>query len=420
VHMRILYLTQYYPPEIGAGASRAYEMSMSLAGFGHSVTVLTEFPSYSSGAIPPKYRGKLFVVERVKGVTVVRVWTYPTDRASMLERLLNYVSFMLMSIVYGLRLGEFDLIYATTPTPFTGLSAFLISFVKRVKFVYEVRDLWPEYAVELGVLKNPLAVKVGMGIGQFCYSRARLLIPVTQGICSDLVQRGFGQKAVVVRNGVNTELFRRGSDLRERLGLEGKFVAVFAGVLGITGAVESLLESARILSGRGHDDICFLFVGGGIRKQRLVQKSKEYGLNNVVFLEPQPEDRLPFYLNSADVGIATLRDARFARGAIPTKMLTYMACELPVILGIQGEAEEIIRDAQAGIAVEPENPEQLSTAILKLYSDKQLATEMGKRGRAFVVERFSRKDQARVLERNLLEMLGQDRKMSQGRCEPPG
>jgi len=403
--MNILYITQYFPPEIGAGASRASEMSMNLSGFGHRVTVLTEFPSYPSGTIPPKYRGKLIAVEKVGRMTILRVWTYPTNRVSVVGRLLNYISFMFLSILFGLYLRELDLIYATTPTPFTGLAGYLLSCIKRARFVYELRDLWPEFAVELGVLRNPLAIKIGMRLGEFCYSKADLLVPVTQGIRNDLVRRGYGQKIVVVKNGVNTELFRAGRGLREELGLKDKFVAVFAGVLGITGGVESLMESARILSEQDFNDICFLFVGGGIRKDFMMQKSKEYALDNVIFVEPQPEHLLPLYINSADVGLATLRNSKFAHGAIPTKMLTYMACERPVVLGIQGEAEEIIRDAQAGIAVEPENPQQLASALLRLHNNRDLATEMGRRGREFVVRHFSRKDQAERLEKALLKLL---------------
>lgn len=402
--MRVLYITQYFPPEIGAGASRAYEMSMHLSQLGHRVTVLTEFPTYPSGVVPSDYRGKLVSVEKMEGVTVLRVWTYPTKRQKVVQRLINYVSFMCLSVFLGLHLRNVDLIYATTPTPFTGLSGYLLSRINRAKFVYEVRDLWPEFAVELGVLRNRLAIRMGMRLAEFCYSKADLIIPVTQGIQNDLARRGFGNKTTVVRNGVNTDLFRDGTGLREELGLKGKFVAIFAGVLGFAGGVERLIESAKILYEEGFKDIHFLFVGNGVEKDRLVRKAKKYALDNVIFVEPQAEQRLPLYINSADAGLATLRNCKFAHGAIPTKMLTYMACERPVVLGIHGEAEDIIENAQAGIAVEPEDPQQLANAILKLYGNRDLAREMGKRGRQFVVEHFSRKDQAKKLERALVRL----------------
>ncbi|TET80367.1 glycosyltransferase WbuB [candidate division TA06 bacterium] len=406
--MRILYVTQYFPPEIGAGASRAKEMVRYLSGGCHRVTVLTAFPNYLTGVVPPAYKNKLVVREWFGEAAVVRVWTSTYRHRSITWRLLNYVTFMLMATFIGLADDrKYDIVYASSPSPFVCLAGWMVAFWKAKRFVFEARDIWPKAAVMAGQLKNRYAVMLGQALENFCYARASLIVAVTKGLYDDLLERGFPKsKMCLIANGVNVNLYRpeRDTNMRRQIGYDGRdFVIVYAGVLGHIHAPSVILRAAQLLS--SNETIKFLLIGEGVKKNELMREVDAKGIKNVTFVPGLPEEKLSVYVASSDAGLATVRKGKFFEIFVPVKMFTYMACALPVVLAARGEAEGILNKARGGVVVDPEDPEELVDAILALRDNRDLAREMGKRGREFVVKHYSRKGQAKKLEASLLKLL---------------
>lgn len=404
--MKILYISQYFPPDIGAGASRAYEMVRYLSEKGHRITVLTQIPNYPTGKIPQHYRRKIYLNEKKGDIDVLRVWAYPTNHNYFLTRMLTYISFMTNAFIAGLTLKKRDIIYATSPTPLTSITAYLISRLKGGIFIFEVRDLWPEVAFLVGQLNNRFLRKMALWWESFTYHKAHRIVTVTQGMSRELKERGISNSKIsTIENGVNIDLFKpvQNNSLREKYGLDGKFVIVFSGIIGLISSVDTILETADIL--KSNENILFLFLGDGIKKKDLSLKIREQGLKNVVFKNPIPENELCGLLNCCNVGVEVLRKDRRWNWRIPVKIFNYMGCELPVILGGHGETERIFRESNGGILVNPENPSQLSDAILKLYSNSELCKQLGRNGRDYVVQHYSRRKKAEMLEKMLQYMV---------------
>ncbi len=409
--MRILYFTQYFPPEVGATQTRAFEMSRYLARQGHRVTVVTEVPNHPSGIIPPHYRGRLFERRREQGVDVLRLWVWTSPHKSFGSRMRFYLSYMAMAGLAGsLIKGRYDLVYATSPPLFVGAAGLAAHFARRIPLVFEVRDLWPESAVALGELHNKWAIVAAEKLESLLYRRARRVVAVTQGIERRLVERGVPpHKTALVPNGANTDLFRYTeagrAKVRAELGLEGKFVVLYAGIHGIAQGLETVLQAADLL--RGDPDLQFVFVGEGPRKGALLSMKSKLGLSNVRFVPEVPAEAMPAYLSAADCAVVPLRDEPLFRGALPSKMFEAWACRRPVLLAVAGEAADLLRDARGGLSMRPEDPEALAAAIRYLRTHPEEAAAMGHRGRDYVVRRYSRREQARKLEQ-LLEEVSQE------------
>jgi colanic acid biosynthesis glycosyl transferase WcaI len=401
--MRILFLTQYFPPEIGATQTRAFEMARGLVRAGHQVTVVTEVPNHPEGIIHPDYRRRLVYHEDFEGIEVYRLRVSASPRKTFRTRMGFYLSFMLHATLAGLLYarGRFDLLYATSPPLFVGGSALVISSLRRLPLVFEVRDLWPELAVQMGELTNPLAVRLASWLERACYRRAARIIVVTPGTQDHLIERGYpSSKLWLVPNGANTELYTPqpiNVELRRELGIEpDQFVVIFTGLHGLAHGLETVLESASIL--RNHRDIDFLLVGSGPRKEALMQRAEQLALPNVQFHAPVPDSELPGYIALADVGLDTRRKLSSSALTLPVKVFSYMACARPVLLSTEGEAVELLREADAGIAVPPESPQALAEAILRMQADPFGRLRFGRNGRAFVEARFSRQKLAAKLE----------------------
>lgn len=400
--MRILYLSQYFPPEVGATQTRAYEMAQGLIRAGHAVTMLTEVPNHPEGVIRPGYRGRLWVREELDGIEVLRVWVWTSPVKTLRTRLAFYLTFMVNATLAGLLLarGPYDLLYATSPPLFVGGAALALSFLRRIPMVFEVRDLWPESAVALGELKSPRSIRWATRLEERCYRQARRIVVVTEGIRRRLLERGLPEeKLALIPNGANTELFRpqpeAGRMIRERLGLGDAFLVLYAGILGIAQGLEAVLEAAHLL--RDRPEIRFLLVGDGPCKAELMRKKEELGLASVTFLDAQPREEMPAYFSAADVALVPLRRIDLFRSAVPSKMFDAWACGCPVLLGIDGEARAILERAQAGRYVEPENPGELASAVRELAAQRERCRELGANGRRFVEAHYSRQAQARAL-----------------------
>jgi glycosyltransferase involved in cell wall biosynthesis len=408
--MRVLYLSQYFPPEVGATQTRAYEMARNLVRLGHRVTVLAEVPNHPSGIIPPAYRGKLYEKAELDGIHVVRVWVKTGPEKTFVTRMLFYLTYMLNATLAGLLLapGRFDLIYASSPPLFVGGAALALSRLRRAPMVFEVRDLWPESAVQLGELGSARAVRLATQLEEACYRRARHIVVVTDGIRARLLQRGIApEKVSVVPNGANTDLYTPqplNLELRRSWGIgPERFVVLYAGLHGLAHGLETALLAAEEL--RDRSEILFLFIGDGPQKAALVEQAAQMGLPNVLFHDALPEVELPAAIAMADLGLDTRRRLGISQGTLPVKMFSYMACARPVLLSTEGESTELLRRAGAGVAVPPEDPAALAQAVLELQADAELRTEMGRRGRAYVEAHYSRQGFAHRLERLLQGLL---------------
>lgn len=405
--MRILYLSQYFPPEVGATQTRAYEMARYLVSAGHQVTMLTEVPNHPSGIIPPEYRGKAYERAPLDGIDVIRVWVKASSVKTFSTRMLFYTTYMINAALAGLVLarGHYDAIYATSPPLFVGGAALAISYLRRIPLLFEVRDLWPESAVALNEITSTRAAALAGKLEEMCYNRSRCVVVVTEGIRRRLEERGFGAKLALIPNGANTELFRpdpdEGAALRSELGLSGKFLVIYAGIHGMAQGLETVLEAARQL--QGEPDVHFLFVGEGPKKRDLLNQQDALGLANVTMLAEQPRGSMPAYMSAADVALVPLRRLDLFRGALPSKMFDAWACGCPVVLSIDGEARQVLEQADGGVFVEPENSRQMADVLLQLKANPERLRHLGQNGRRFVEQYYSRERLAARLEALLRE-----------------
>jgi len=408
--MRILYLSQYFPPEVGATQARAHDLAAGLVSAGHSVVVLCELPNHPSGIIPPTYRRKLLQRDTLDGIEVVRLWVRTSPTKTFASRMAFYISYMVMAVVAGVCVvrGRFDIVYATSPPLFVGAAGALLSFFRRTPLVLEVRDAWPEVAVRLGELRGRVPIALARWLERRCYRRARRVVTVTQGCRRYLLEQGLSAHDVVlVPNGANTVLFHpqpdAGAALRRALGLEGFFVAMYAGLHGIAQGLDSLLDAATRL--RGASRVKFLLVGEGPTKAKLVSRATREGLDNVLFHEEVPREKMAAYFSMADVSVAPLREAALFQGVLPLKVFEAWACACPTLVAGGGEIAQIVDRAGGGLCVAPECPEALAGALLALDRDDAARRRMGERGCRYVREHFDRASQVHALERTLREVL---------------
>lgn len=410
--MRILYLSQYFPPEVGATQTRAYEMARYMVTQGHHVTMLTEVPNHPKGIIPPEYQDKWYEQAVLDGIDVRRVWVKTSPQKNFYTRMAFYLSFMGMATLAGLfkAEGRYDLIYATSPPLFVGGAALALSYLRQLPLVFEVRDLWPELAVAMGELKNPLAITLAEWLEKACYRRAKKIVVVTRGYYERMQARGYPvDKLAVITNGTNADLFQfkpaAGQELRQKLGLSDKFIAIYAGLHGLAQKLDTVLEAATQLT--DHNDIHFLFVGEGPVKQEIVAQATQQGLPNVTFHPEVPRQQMPVFLSAANAALVPLYRSNLAAIALPSKMFDAWACQCPTLVSVDGEARQVLGEAGAGLFVEPENAQALAAAILKLKNDPVAAQEMGLKGRRFVTEHYSRQAQAQQLAQLLQSILAQ-------------
>ena len=325
----------------------------------------------------------------------------------------NYVSFCLSAAARGLGLPRPDVIIATSPQLLVGLAGWWLAFVRQIPFVFEVRDLWPESLIAVGVgredswLQRSLAKLAG-----FLYERADLVVVVTPAFRKYLIARWRvpAEKIAVVENGVEAGVFRPqpepvDSALRRELGAEGKFLVCYVGTMGMAHGLETLLDAAAQLC-EPRPDVLFLLIGEGAEKARIQSLAESRRLTNLRFLDQQPRERIPAFISASDVCLVLLKKTDVFKTVIPTKMLEFMSCARPVIVAVEGQARQIVEEANSGIAVEPENPCALVHAITRLLADQSLRCELGQNGRRYITERFSRAETAGKFAQILRDLAG--------------
>jgi glycosyltransferase involved in cell wall biosynthesis len=412
--VKILYVSQYFPPEMGAPAARAAELSKHWTRMGHEVTVLTGFPNHPTGVLPEDWRARfrrLRYTETVDGVRVVRTWLWPLPNRKAHERIRNYTSFCISAAISGLPLHKPDVLIATSPQLLCALAGWFLAWCKRVPFVFEVRDLWPESLAAVGAGAAGTFLHRALGaIAGFLYRRSDLIVVVSPAFREHLMRhwKVAPEKIAVVENGVETDIFHfddNAADLRKELQLEDRFLICYIGTMGNAHGLETLVAAADKLR-TALPAAMFLLIGEGAEKARIVELAAQRGLTNIRFLGQQPRDRIPAYISACDLCLVMLKKTELFKTVIPTKMLEYMACEKPVIVAVDGQARKIIEEAGAGIFVEPEDSRELSHAILRLSSEIERRKQMGKNGRQHILTNFSRERKAQAYIQVLEALIG--------------
>lgn len=390
--MHILFLSHYFPPEVNAPASRTFEHCRQWVRDGHRVTVVTCAPNHPRGTVYPGYRNAVFTREETDGITVVRVWTYVTANEGFLKRTLNYVSYMFAAILISPWLPKVDVVISTSPQFFNGLAGYVVSRIKRAPWALEIRDLWPESILAVGAITNRTIIRLLESLELFAYHHADHIITVTDAFQRFIQGKGIPpEKITIIKNGADLSLYRpiNGQNpLIASLGIQNKFVAAYFGTHGMAHHLETILYAAQRL--QKHPDILLLLAGDGAERQRLLSLKDELGLTNVMMLEQQPKDQMPWLWGLSSVSLILLKKSDLFKTVIPSKIFESMAMEKPVILGVEGESAEIIRAAHAGYCIEPENAEELATRLLELHKDHAHCRELGQNGRKHVLEHYDR------------------------------
>jgi colanic acid biosynthesis glycosyl transferase WcaI len=406
--VHILFITPYYPPEVTAPAIRIHETAMRLVKLRYQVTVLTTFPNFPSGVVPEEYRGHVTLQERQDGIRIIRVWSYITPNKGFLRRILAQLSFgCLAPFLGGRAVGWPDVIIVESPPLFNAIAGRLLARYKKCPFIFTVADLWPASAVQMGMLRNRILIRLAEWLEWTTYQRANLVWGITEGICKDITRRGLRpEKVFLLTNGVDTTKFRplACTETRAGLGWDNTFIAIYAGTHGLAHGLPTLLDAAERLVAQ--TDIRIVLVGDGAVKRDLVAEAQRRQLSNVYFMKSQPHERMPLLLTAADVCLIPLRKLPLFEGALPSKLYEAMACACPVILSIAGEAKRLAeQEAKAAIAVEPENADALASAILYLYQHPEQAEILGERGRAFVEKHFDRSQLVMKLASHITDLL---------------
>lgn len=399
--MRILFLSHYFPPEVNAPASRTYEHCKQWVKDGHEVTVVTCAPNHPRGIVYEGYRNALFQREDKDGIRIVRVWTYVTANEGFLKRTINYLSYMVSAIVVSPFLASCDVVVSTSPQFFNGLAGYVVSRLKRMPWVLEIRDLWPESIVAVGAITSRPIIRVLEWLERFAYRKASHLVVVTDAFKTHMVKLGIPiEKVTVIKNGADLSLYRRPAHgheaLAKELGLEDKFVASYFGTHGMAHHLETVLEAADRL--RGYPEIVFLLVGDGAERKRLLDLREAMTLSNVVMLEQQPKERMPEFWSLSNVSLVLLKKSDLFKTVLPSKIFESMAMEKPIILGVEGESADLVQASGGGVCIPPEDAVALAAQVLKLSRDPGLCQQLGANGRAYVLQHF---DRAKLAQRYL-------------------
>ncbi len=393
--MRILFLTDNFPPEVNAPATRTYEHCKEWVNQGADVTVITCFPNFPQGKVYDGYQNKRISRENVEGINVIRVWTYITANEGFIKRTLDYISFSFSAFFAGL-FQKTDLIIATSPQFFTALAGRTLAFWKRKPWIMEVRDLWPESIKTVGAMNDNIFIRYFEKEELWCYKSASKIVTVTDAFKENLVRKGVSpEKIHVVKNGANLDLYQpveKDEQLLKELGIKGKTILGYIGTHGMAHKLDFLADCARQLENTNYH---FLFLGNGAEKQKLVDKVKHEQIKNITLLDSVPKNKVVNYLSIIDIALINLRKSDLFKTVIPSKIFENAAMQIPILLGVDGEARSIVEQYEAGLFYEPENindfldkleiigtPEQYKKCqegglkLAKVFDRKKLAGEL--------------------------------------------
>ena len=403
--MHILFLSDNFPPEVNAPASRTHEHCRQWVRAGHRVTVITCAPNFPHGRVFDGYRNRLWQSETVDGIRVIRVWSYVTANEGFARRVLDYLSFMVSGAIAALFVRRVDVIVGTSPQFFTACAACLVGAVRRTPWVFELRDLWPESIKAVGAMKDSRTLHWLEKLELFLYRRAARSVSVTHSFRADLQRRGIdAAKIDVITNGVDIAQFTprpKDEALVRELGLQGKFVAGYVGTHGLAHSLETLLQAAdRLQREPGAERFAILLLGDGARKAELKSLAASMGLSNVVFVDSVPKNQVAHYWALLDASIVHLRRTKLFQTVIPSKLFECMGMGIPVLHGVEGESADIVRREEVGIVFEPENAAALVQALRQLADDPALVDQLRQRGLA-AARRYDRTALAMEMLRSL-------------------
>ena len=405
--MRILFLSHYFPPEVNAPASRTYEHCRAWVQSGQEVLVATNVPNHPAGQVYPGYRNGLVQRETIDGINVYRLLTFLAPNRGVLRRALNYFFYLVMAVLVAPFLPRVDVVVSTSPQFFCGLAGYFVSRIKRVPWVLEIRDLWPESIVAVGAARPSLMLRWVASLARFAYRKADLVLCVTDSFKTAIMAEGIpGDKIAVIKNGVDLAFYAPESipdadavDIPGLGDIRGKFIAAYVGTHGMAHGLDTILQAAELL--RDVPDVLFLLVGDGARREHLLEQRNTMQLDNVVMLEQQPKSMMPVIWAITGASLVLLRDEPTFLSVIPSKIFESMAMQRPIILGVRGERQALLEESGAGICIQPESAAELAAAVRRLHADVEMRRTMGQAGRRFVTENFDRK----VLAARYLDLL---------------
>ena len=385
--MHVLLITQYFPPEIGAAATRWGDYVQILIQKGHRVTVLCEMPNYPLGSYFPGYKRQWVKPENVSpNLTIIRSFAWANNRSSAIKKLGHYLIFMLSGLINAFKLRNYDVLIISSPPLFVGVIGAIISKIKSIHFILDIRDFWPESVIVLGEVKSNWIINLGKKLESFIYSATKGYIFSVPGFNKHFINHYPAQLTkpmINLINGVSNTFF----DLAQKYDrIPGKrFIVLYSGNMGLAQGLESVIKAAEILQKYPID---FKFVGSGVKRKELITKTEKLGLKNVVFLPVQKKEELIKLIKKASVCLVPLKNDPLFRNAIPSKMFEYMACGRPVIASISGEVEKILNSAKSGAIAMAEDANSIAESILYYYNNRGKIIEQGQNGVTYVKQNF--------------------------------
>ena len=389
--MHILLIHQAFTTLEEAGGTRHAELAQYLAEHGHQVTVIASPISYLSGKSSTRQRWSV-KTDPTPNLTIYRCYTYHGLHRSFVHRVISFLGFMLSSFLTSLKVRNVDIVWGTSPPIFQGATAWLVARLKKSRFLFEIRDLWPAFAIAIGVLKNKMLIRASEWLEAFLYHHADQVVINSPGFEEHVKLRG-ARHVTLIPNGVDVDIFAVHPDRivsREKYGLDNEFVVMYAGAHGLSNDLGVILDAAEILL--EDENVRFLLVGDGKEKASLMAHAGQQNLTNVLFLPPQPKQNMPAMLAVADAGLAILKPLDLYKTTYPNKVFDYMAAGKPVILAIDGVIRQVVEAAKCGVFVKPGDASKLAAVIRELASDPARCKAMGASGSDYVRKHFERKD----------------------------
>jgi glycosyltransferase involved in cell wall biosynthesis len=408
--MHILLIHQAFAALDEAGGTRHHEIAQYLVARGHRVTIIASPVSYLTGKSqedPPPGNEDQKSTDEIK---VIRATTYSALHRSFVHRVISFLSFMITSFFIGLRVKDVDLVWGTSPPIFQSLTAWALARLKRIPFLLEIRDLWPAFAIAIGVLRQPAMIKASEWLERFLYLNADRVVVNSPGFI-DHVRASGASNIELVPNGADTSMFdpqAKGLNFRRTNGLGERFIALYAGAHGISNDLGIILSAAKILQAE-NSEIMFVLIGDGKEKPALLDQAEEFALDNLIFIPPAPKKSMPEVLAAADVCIAILKPIPLYATVYPNKVFDYMAAGRPVVLAIEGVIQEVVEISEAGIAVPPGDPNALANALNYLADHLEQRAKMGIKGNDYVKRHFNRNDQADKLGKIIEKMVNSNK-----------
>ena len=407
--MKLLIITQYFPPEIGAPQNRLFELAIRLKKEGIDITVLTAMPNYPQMEIHKEFVGKNYCYSEMDGLKVHRSSIYITKSKSISKRLLNYFSFVWSSYKIGKKKLDknYDIVLCESPPLFLGISAYRLAKKKKAKFIFNVSDLWPESAEKLGIVKNKFFLKLATILEEYLYEKAALITGQTKGITKNISGRFPNKKVHWLPNGVDLNFYNPNNFSKEWR-IQNKFndddvLFFYGGIIGYAQGLEVIIYTAQEL--KNNSNVKFIILGSGPEKEKLLALKEKLKLENVFFMSPVSKAQMPSIISSIDCSIIPLKKLDLFLGAIPSKIFECLAMETPILLGVDGEAKGLFIDkGKSGLYFEPENAEDLKTGVLKLAENNALRKELGENGRIYVNNHFNRNQIAKELKSCLQDL----------------